>query len=89
MGNCFIPINLADIFILLVIELGAGCGLPSLLSATITNPPHLVVVTDYPDEVILGNLRRNMQRNDTMFKESGCLVRCSGYKWGESTEELM
>jgi nicotinamide N-methyltransferase len=72
-----------------VIELGAGCGLPSLLSATLPKPPRLVVVTDYPDEVILGNLRRNVEKNGALFQASGCVVLCRGYEWGESAEQLM
>ena len=50
---------------ILVLELGAGSALPSLLLSTRATPPSLVVVTDHPDEVILGNLRKNVKRNST------------------------
>ena len=45
-----------------VIELGAGCALPSLLLRTLSEPPSLIVVTDYPDEGISGNLKRNVEK---------------------------
>ncbi|KAH9833161.1 uncharacterized protein C8Q71DRAFT_860441 [Rhodofomes roseus] len=46
-----------------VVELGAGCALPSLLASTLSRPPSLVVPTDYPDAPILANLTRNLERN--------------------------
>jgi len=64
------------------IELGAGCALPSLLAATLPSPPSLVVITDYPDETIMKNLRENIDRNRHKVAE-GCSVQCLGYEWGQ------
>lgn len=71
-----------------VVELGAGCALPSLLMTATSEPPSLVVVTDYPDDVILGNLKRNVERNRQLVT-GGCEVRCRGYEWGKGVEPLM
>lgn len=71
-----------------VVELGAGCALPSLLSATLAHPPSLVVITDYPDETILGNLVRNVETNREHFS-SGAKVHCVGYEWGENVAPLL
>lgn len=45
-------------------ELGAGCALPSLLAATLPKGKHasLVVVTEYPDPLILNTLKGNVER---------------------------
>ena len=45
-----------------MIELGAGCVMPSLLLSTLSEPPSLIVVTDYPDEGILGSLKGNVEK---------------------------
>ena len=71
-----------------MIELGAGCALPSLLSATLDCPPALVVITDYPDQTILGNLTANIERNRVHFSAS-CNVRCLGYEWGQDVSPLL
>jgi methylase of polypeptide subunit release factors len=39
------------------IELGAGSGLVSILAAASNQPPSSVVITDYPDNFILDNLK--------------------------------
>ncbi|KAL0578874.1 hypothetical protein V5O48_003107 [Marasmius crinis-equi] len=70
-----------------VVEFGAGCGLPSLLMATRKNPPSLVVVTDYPDDGILGNLKENVSRNASQYS-SECTVRPCGYDWGTDASHL-
>jgi nicotinamide N-methyltransferase len=62
-----------------VVELGAGCALPSLLAATLAQPPSLIVVTDYPDAGILGNLKANVERNREHYR-SPCEVHCVGYE---------
>ncbi|KAG7091957.1 hypothetical protein E1B28_008346 [Marasmius oreades] len=69
------------------IELGSGCGLPSLLMATRKEPPTLVVVTDYPDEGILGNLKENVSRNASQYSNE-CKVIPLGYDWGTDTSHL-
>lgn len=71
-----------------VIELGAGCALPSLLMATLPQPPAIVVVTDYPDDTILGNLEANVNRNWSHY-QSGCSVRYFGYEWGKDVGPLL
>ncbi|KAK2461208.1 hypothetical protein APHAL10511_006735 [Amanita phalloides] len=73
---------------LAVIELGAGGALPSLFSTTLSEPPALVVVTDYPDEIIIGNLRRNMERNKGHVTP-GCKVYVQGYEWGKEASDLL
>ncbi|KAF8556830.1 hypothetical protein OG21DRAFT_1506039 [Imleria badia] len=70
-----------------IVELGAGCALPSLLAATIDPPPSLIVATDYPDNVILGNLKSNVERNKPHYRPP-CQVDCLGYEWGTDTTPL-
>ena len=72
----------------IVIELGAGCALPCLLLSTLSEPPSLVVVTDYPDEGILGNLKRNVEKNHNVVTK-GCSVQSYGYEWGTDASHLL
>ncbi|KAH9933819.1 uncharacterized protein B0H18DRAFT_1207967 [Fomitopsis serialis] len=71
-----------------VVELGAGCALPSLLASTLAKPPALVVITDYPDDTILGNLKQNVRRN-AYRAAPGCAVHCRGYEWGRDSSPLL
>lgn len=71
-----------------VIELGAGCALPSLLASTLADPPSIVVVTDYPDETILGTLKQNIARNAGSVVDR-CVVHCVGYEWGTDRDPLL
>ena len=71
-----------------VVELGAGCALPSLLSATLTRSPSVVLVTDYPDQGILQNLTGNVERNRPHYSEA-CSVYTSGYEWGQDISPLL
>ncbi|KAH9478567.1 Protein N-terminal and lysine N-methyltransferase EFM7 [Psilocybe cubensis] len=71
-----------------VVELGAGTALPSLLLSIQANPPSLLVVTDYPDPAILGNVEANVQRNAALVKP-GCTVKCEGYEWGTDPLKLL
>ncbi|KAJ7468060.1 hypothetical protein FB451DRAFT_1352434 [Mycena latifolia] len=71
-----------------VIEFGAGCALPSLLMSTLAAPPATIVVTDYPDPGILGNLVRNVERNSHLVSPR-CTVRCGGYEWGTDVTPLL
>ncbi|KAJ7918444.1 hypothetical protein B0H13DRAFT_1869426 [Mycena leptocephala] len=43
--------------------------------------------TDYPDPGILGNLVRNVERNNHLVSP-GCTVRCCGYEWGNDVAPL-
>ncbi|KAI0792534.1 hypothetical protein C8Q75DRAFT_753318 [Abortiporus biennis] len=71
-----------------VVELGAGCALPSLLSTTLAQPPALVVITDYPDNTILNNLKDNISRNSRL-KSPLCAVHCVGYEWGKDIGDIL
>ncbi len=71
-----------------VVELGAGCALPSLLMSTSAQPPSLVVVTDYPDDVIMKNLKENVNRNRSHVSY-GCITCCQGYEWGTDAHSLL
>jgi len=73
-----------------VVELGAGCALPSLLATTLPAPhtPKLVVMTDYPSGVILGNLKKNIERNKHLV-QPGCEVSWEGYEWGTSVDGVI
>ncbi|OSX60795.1 hypothetical protein POSPLADRAFT_1047161 [Postia placenta MAD-698-R-SB12] len=71
-----------------IVELGAGCALPSLLSSTLSPPPSLVVITDYPDATILGNLEKNVERNEQAISD-GCRVHYRGYEWGQDVAPLL
>ncbi|PFH50601.1 hypothetical protein AMATHDRAFT_144739 [Amanita thiersii Skay4041] len=70
-----------------MIELGSGSGLPSLLASTLSESPSLVVVTDYPDESIMRNLTRNVERNSESFT-LGHGIHCAGYEWGRDVSHL-
>lgn len=67
-----------------VVELGAGCALPSLLAAAMAQPPSLIIATDYPGDGILGNLKANVEHD-----QSSCQVHCVGYEWGTDTTPLL
>lgn len=72
-----------------MIELGAGCALPSLLASTLKdNAPTLAVVTDYPSEDILSSLRRGVALNSHLVQR-GCRVACMGYEWGGNVTALL
>ncbi|PCH39441.1 hypothetical protein WOLCODRAFT_134764 [Wolfiporia cocos MD-104 SS10] len=71
-----------------VIELGAGCALPSLLASTRVPPPALVVATDHPDRTILPNLERNVARNRA-HAAAGCTLLARGYEWGADVRPLL
>ncbi|EED85080.1 predicted protein [Postia placenta Mad-698-R] len=71
-----------------IVELGAGAALPSLLSSTLSPPPSLVVITDYPDATILGNLEKNVERNERAISD-GCRVHYRRYEWGQDVAPLL
>ncbi|KAF8503890.1 hypothetical protein BU17DRAFT_78324 [Hysterangium stoloniferum] len=73
-----------------VLELGAGCALPSLLAATFappssTAPPRLVLATDYPSPIILDTLRKNIQQNSHVVR-AGCVLGYEGFEWGNEED---
>ncbi|KAM6503351.1 hypothetical protein JOM56_000294 [Amanita muscaria] len=69
-----------------VVELGVGCALPSLLVALSPEPPALIV--DYPDEIIIGNLKRNVESNQ-QHTSQGCQIKIMGYEWGMDASNLL
>ncbi|KAL5522534.1 hypothetical protein ACEPAG_8550 [Sanghuangporus baumii] len=71
-----------------VVELGAGCALPSILAATLPAPPALVAITDYPDEAILANLRINLHANARLINPK-CSVVCAGHEWGTDPARIL
>ena len=77
------PVGSADEFSitdLTVVELGAGVGLPSLLSALLG--ARRVVITDYPYPAILADVGSNV---DPSFSPLGstAAVTVEGYAWGD------
>lgn len=79
---------IAESLLWLVLELGAGSALPSLLLSTISPPPLLIVATDYPDEGIISNLNANAKRNEALVME-GCTLLTRGYDWAADPEPLL
>ncbi|KAM0719568.1 hypothetical protein Q7P37_003698 [Cladosporium fusiforme] len=68
-----------------ILELGAGAGLPSLVSA-IHGARH-VVVTDYPDAELVENLQWNIDHCALLPQPRN--VRADGFLWGAETEKLI
>ncbi|KAJ3747876.1 hypothetical protein DFH05DRAFT_860335 [Lentinula detonsa] len=46
------------------------------------------VTTDYPDPIILGNLRSNAERNQVLVPPT-CKLHCRGYEWGQEVTDLL
>jgi nicotinamide N-methyltransferase len=74
-----------------VLELGAGAGLPSLLSGILG--AKRVVVTDYPDPDLIENLKYNISnmlgeegRNKSDIREA---IKAEGYLWGADPSPLL
>lgn len=61
-----------------VFELGAGAGLPSLISAI--NGAKQVVVTDYPDSELIENLQLNIEQCHLLSQPPN--INAVGYLWG-------
>lgn len=76
------------LYLLAVLELGAGVALPSLLASTLTNPPSVVTITDHPDQTIITNLRENVSRNRDHIAHN-CQVFCIPYIWGDEPGPLL
>ncbi|KAL5638701.1 hypothetical protein ACGC1H_003158 [Rhizoctonia solani] len=68
----------------MVLELGAGGALPSLVAALCG--AHQVVITDYPDAILLDNITRNVDHNIPSGIRSK--VKTQGYIWGTDPEKL-
>ncbi|KAJ1961600.1 Protein N-terminal and lysine N-methyltransferase efm7, partial [Dimargaris xerosporica] len=69
-----------------VLELGAGAALPSIVAAL--NGARKVVVTDYPDVDLLGNIEYNLSQSlPTQVKQG--TVQLAGYIWGHDPTPLL
>ena len=67
-----------------VLELGAGAGLPGIVAALCG--ASFVVLTDYESPRLIDNLRHNVQKNiPTAVQEK---VKVTGHTWGEDTESI-
>lgn len=67
-----------------VLEFGAGAGLPSLICAI--NGAKQVVVTDYPDQDLIDNLRRNISDCHLLAEPSN--ITAEGFLWGADATTL-
>lgn len=68
-----------------VLELGAGGGLPSLVSAL--EGAEMTVCTDFPDASLVANLERNADANVPSEKRSRIAI--EGYTWGSKVDSLL
>ena len=68
-----------------ILELGAGAGLPSLVSA-IHGAKH-VVVTDYPDADLVENLQWNVDHCALLPQARN--IEAKGYLWGAETDKIV
>ena len=62
-----------------VLEVGAGAGLPSILSV-LMDAAH-VIATDYPEPSVIAELKRNMDDN-ILSKNQRRTVQVMGHSWG-------
>ncbi|EDR08955.1 uncharacterized protein LACBIDRAFT_249330, partial [Laccaria bicolor S238N-H82] len=69
----------------LVLELGAGGALPSIVTAT--NGAGKVVVTDYPDRELVENMEYNVKTNVPEHQRDRLNVQ--GYIWGHPVKPLL
>ncbi|KAJ7077859.1 nicotinamide N-methyltransferase [Mycena belliarum] len=68
-----------------VLELGAGGGLPGLVSAK--NGAKHVVLTDYPDADLVTNMEFNVREN--LPNALAACVSVQGYTWGHPVQPLL
>ncbi|KAL8699933.1 MAG: hypothetical protein Q9201_005722 [Fulgogasparrea decipioides] len=68
-----------------VLELGAGAGLPSIAAATWGAKN--VVVTDYPDEDLVENIKINVDAARDILPHNSNIV-VQGHVWGADTKPL-
>jgi len=68
-----------------VLELGAGGGLPSIVTSK--NGARKVIVTDYPDINLIENLAHNVAEN--LGVEERRRVDVQGYVWGRPVHSLL
>ncbi|KAJ1743989.1 Protein N-terminal and lysine N-methyltransferase efm7 [Coemansia sp. RSA 989] len=68
-----------------VLELGAAGALPSMIAAA--NQAERVVITDYPDNSLLDNIRKTTELNFPANAERPSIV-VAGHKWGYDIDEI-
>eukprot|EP00824_Muranothrix_gubernata_P019169 TRINITY_DN38738_c0_g1_i1.p1 TRINITY_DN38738_c0_g1~~TRINITY_DN38738_c0_g1_i1.p1 ORF type:complete len:265 (+),score=54.00 TRINITY_DN38738_c0_g1_i1:107-901(+) len=68
-----------------VLELGAGAGLPSLILTL--RGAERVLITDYPESVLLDTLRENVHEN--IPSERINCVKVMGFLWGSNPHTLL
>ncbi|EGO22866.1 hypothetical protein SERLADRAFT_471345 [Serpula lacrymans var. lacrymans S7.9] len=68
-----------------VLELGAGGGLPGIISAL--NGAQKVILTDYPDAALLDNIDFNIAQNVPSVQRSR--IEGRGYIWGNPVDTLL
>ncbi|TID18269.1 hypothetical protein E2P81_ATG06202 [Venturia nashicola] len=68
-----------------VLELGAGAGLPGIVSAI--KGAATVVVTDYPDPDLIQNIAHNINTCDEIMNKSNIIA--AGHLWGAPVEHLL
>ncbi|KAJ2455766.1 Protein N-terminal and lysine N-methyltransferase efm7 [Coemansia sp. RSA 2336] len=66
-----------------VLELGAAGALPSMIAAA--NQAQRVVITDYPDNTLLDNIRKTTELN---FPGDRPSIVVAGHKWGYDIDEI-
>jgi nicotinamide N-methyltransferase len=68
-----------------VVELGAGAGLPSVVSAL--NGAKMTVVTDYPDPELIENLAWNLEENVKDAASERAVA--TGFLWGAPVDDIL
>lgn len=68
-----------------IVELGAGAGLPSVVSAL--NGAKVTVVTDYPDPELIENLAWNLEENVKGPASDRAIAK--GFLWGAPVDDIL
>jgi EEF1A N-terminal glycine/lysine methyltransferase len=67
-----------------VLELGAGAGLPGIISTL--QGAEIVVLSDYESPKVLQNLRRNIEEN--IPKTQLSRIKVEGHIWGQNSDSI-
>ncbi|KAM0789346.1 hypothetical protein ACM66B_000178 [Microbotryomycetes sp. NB124-2] len=71
-----------------VLELGAGAGIPSLVSA-VCGGAKQVLVTDFDDPAIVANLKRNVETVVKHHNLDHAAISAQGFTWGSSPGKVL